>query len=356
VRRWRAIGVATFAVLLLGGRTSSAGEPRAVQIAVLVDTDLGVVRWNRTDGTRVREFPAAWRGALESLEGAFAESGASIRWALVSCESPSRGTPGELRIDRPFSASPLPLASAVEALVLKRKHGCPADADLADQAITRLEWSEDADRRILVIGPSDSVLGSTRQSAETVMHRAVRLGIVVHALELDTPGRHRFALERRGMSYRRILGVPGSTDVRAFLSAPTLPLGRVPTTARHAVILTGGTYVWWTGPIERDRRFEDARVEDDLPERAFGPSNGGKDALDDLAEGLRRPSEVTRDELPSALHGIALEPLLDAIWDYVDARRVMHSSLEQLRGRALPIERRLVDAVLGAPRRMPSRR
>jgi hypothetical protein len=63
--------------------------------------------------------------------------------------------------------------------------------------------------------------------------------------------------------------------------------------------------------------------------------------------------------LPEAVRGQALEPLLDAIWDFVDARRVTASALNDLENEvdgSAAVGERLAAAVRGPRRLPPSRR
>ncbi|MBI4815289.1 MAG: hypothetical protein HY791_03455 [Deltaproteobacteria bacterium] len=87
-----------------------------------------------------------------------------------------------------------------------------------------------------------------------------------------------------------------------------------------------------------------------------------EDVLDDLAYGRVRPSEVNEEDLPPWLLDVDLEPLLDALWDFVDARSRI---VETLRARnrapdgtiqASGIGARMAMDLLAARRRVPSRR
>src|SRR5262249_9550724 len=89
--------------------------------------------------------------------------------------------------------------------------------------------------------------------------------------------------------------------------------------------------------------------------RGTGPTRNDRDALDDLADGTRRPSEVDPAELPEALQGIPLEPLLDAIFDYVDARRVYARAYASTPP-AVTAEEAIAAAIIAPPRRRPSER
>jgi hypothetical protein len=166
-----------------------------------------------------------------------------------------------------------------------------------------------------------------------------------------------------------------------FLDPPTAPLGRVPLLTRHATLLSGGSYfigfasanprrdgirvlypkeLFGRWPRSQQQYSDGIRA---LMKRAYAEGASGRDALDDLATGVRRPSEVEPLELPKSLQHIDLEPLLDAVWNYVDARRIVTGLVQeslQLLDHPLPpggsLGTKAAKALLDPRRLPPSRR
>lgn len=221
---------------------------------------------------------------------------------------------------------------------------CDVTIDVVPLAIDQLAWRGAATKRIYAIGRAGSVFTRGRTTIEEAAGYAARHDVVLHAVDVAAV-RHPNFLDRDGGLER--VASRYADDVVRFLTEPTSPLGRVPSQARHATMLSGGTFhvrlladdPW----AHREGARSSTSRELEWPEwrwasDAWGPTRdgrgpldtfdlvgalGARDALDALALGHRRPSEVTAEEVPKALANVDLEPLLDAIYDYVDARRAL---------------------------------
>lgn len=346
-----------------------------LQVAILVGGDLR--REDRDQSPRRgRErrltLPERAQIELNAFEDALRALAPALELALVRCEKPGRHEPPETVL-RDFGGANRGLAEALDRPLSPPAIACPASVDVLDAAVEKLSWSAHAPKRIVAIGAPRDLFVAGRSSLEEVVHRAERHGIVIHALafrsvDVDLP------VTERGQD-------PTLDDMTRFLRRPTLPLGRVPSHARHATLLSGGSYeiVVLGGRHRPDlprmpkpiaHALGVGRLERALSlyktclEHAFGILDGnGRDALDDLAEGKKRPSEITNADVPAALADIDLEPLLDAVFDFVDARRAARTTLLQLealdRDEPLPkgaIGIALAQEVAGPRRLVPSRR
>ncbi len=242
------------------------------------------------------------------------------------------------------------------------KHWAPLSVDILDATLDAVKWAPGARRRVLLVDGGHA-LSKGRTTIEEVVFRAEREEVVIHALEFvgHLPG---------GFRHDRIL-VNTRADVARFLARPHATLGRVPVNARHATLQSGGSFhvafvvgaggdeavrLW----IERTNQKFDAATPATV---MYGARNAdGEDALDELASGRRRSYEFTKDELPAPLWGVDMEPLLDAVWDYVDARRVImtyKAEIDRVRdpkkGAPRDIGEDVARALL-APRRLPPSR
>ena len=317
-------------------------------------------------GSSLVEASPEVRRALQSFEASLRKASESTSLALLYCRRAADGSEQTQLQD--LSRGWRELGARLE---LGQGGGCPATVDRVLEAVERLHWSAHSRKRILVIGRRAGLFTPGRTTLEDVAHRAEQRGIVLHAAELVDAGDWSFESEIADLG----------ADVRAFLEKPSLPLGRVPTLPRHATLLSGGSFEvivvpgyrsigWWPRAFDqgaskevRRRRSLAADVQH-LRKRtgvavAFGALSEGRDGLDALAEGSRRPSELTPASLPEAVRGQALEPLLDAIWDFVDARRVTASALNDLENEvdgSAAVGERLAAAVRGPRRLPPSRR
>lgn len=364
--------VITTAVLCLGlvvGRAQTGGDH---QVAVVLDTTLlkAVYHWDSTTRTEWTsyELEAHVRGEINAFENALREAEPTVDVAVVHQED-------DAVIDHPFGSGNRGVANALATLASTDPH-LPASVDLVTRSLDELKWRDGADKRVVVIGSYGHVLSPGRTKLEEVMHAAERKSIVVHALE--------FVAEPY-LNKSAVAALVG--DVYGFFVHPTWPLGRVVTHPRHGTLISGWSYRLVLSPIDqaldyalenRDRypsEYHERYVQRALAkhlevppglleflERAHGPLTNGRDVLDDLADGLLRPNEVKAGDVPAALAGIDLEPLLDAVWDFVDARRLtvavaLHKNRDQsgrirLSGAGAALGRELLE-----PRRkMPSRR
>jgi hypothetical protein len=352
-----------------------------VQVAVAFDTDLAFASFYVTEKKGV--VARAIETELAAFEARLRSRGAEV--ALLHC-----GTDG-LVIDHPFGAG-----ISLEDAFRKARNTCPVTVDVLDVALEQLEWREGADKRIVVIGRSPRIFAPGKTTIEELVHRAERRGVFFDALS--------FAPTKTGW-LNAVDFMPEMTtiaaEVRRFLERPSEALGRPPAHPRHATLIGGGKfhvvpYGEIDGPrelsqaeraelqkfVRREERMaeyrrlvEKHRLEDkDLPirtlapiqellTRCYGPRHDDRDALDDLAEGRGRPDQVRNAELPPALAGVNLEPLLDAVFDAVDARFVLREGFERLealkRGPAagiVGIGVVLAEDVLASRKSMPSRR
>jgi hypothetical protein len=291
----------------------------------------------------------------------------TVELALMTCEADSRRGPVQAKLVRPFGPMQKSIADEVAASMSEARPPCAAGVDLVEEARTALKWSDGAEKRIVVLSTHGHFAMNGRTTAETLMHRLEHEEIVFHAVETFRP---RSDFYWSMMEHDKLDAVAG--DVRTFLEKPTAPLGRVPSWLRHATSISGGSYQLAMIPAPQDDGMSDlpkdlrdraARgVEETrgrqraLLKRAYAKLPGQRDGLDDLAEGRRRPSEVKAGELPEALRHVDLEPLLDAVWDFVDARQTYATFNEESDGRAAKLGAELAKAVLGRRRLPPSRR
>lgn len=351
--------VFAFAALLLSGPAATA-QASTLQLAIVIDTTLHQSSSSRPPSAKLL-------AELEAFEAAILAEHPDAEFAFVECRRPYARGPAEPVIASGFSPNARGIADRVAQIISPSEalFGCPASVDVVQTAIDELKWRDAAKKRILVLG-SDGVLSPGKTTAEDVVHIAERKQIVVSALELIDASLFWLVRGRDAQSSIH-------RDVLDFLENPLRPLGRVPVRPRHSVELSGGAHALIVSDrmnkslelrhplfleLQKGEDYGLERLRADL-ERAFGPRVRGRDALDDLAEGLRRPSEIKPEELPEDLAGVDLEPLLDAVWDFVDARRVLGELVAQRdeqsveRGR---IGKELARGVLGPRRLPPSRR
>ena len=323
-----------------------------VQVALLYDS-------TATDRAlrAAARLPSVLRPELERFEEELGAGGGRVELLLGTCAREAKGAPGELRILRAFG--PLGgLAEQLEAELPDRNQACGITQAMIAASLALPEWRPEAAKHLVFVGPQGGFPRGGRVPLESFIHDAERAGVVFHAMELGFRGFDFANPERSSAS----LGAEAQ-GLRAFLAQPTAPLGRTPARTRHITALSGGSYhlimdrpahhrfVVGDGDLARrlKARFGDEGLAalDALLAASSGPMEGGRDALDDLAEGRRRPSEVREEELPSALRGLDLEPLLDAVWDFVDARAVVTAARERLRLEQ-PLEARAEGPARGA--------
>lgn len=298
----------------------------------------------------------AARGALSGLEAELTTLGADIAVAHIDRY-------GKLGYDRPLRADPLSVTKVL------RKRRRPVGVDHLEQLIESTKWSADGTRRIVIADAGTALHAKGRTTIEEVVFLAERTRIVVHAIDI-------FAADRLRSPFDAAMG-----DTRRFLEKPLESLGRVPNNVRHAVLQSGGTYAIVLTPPNATRRAfingvlvasawnVDALLagrKKALQQRQlYGPrSSSGRDALEELASGRRRHFEYDPAELPPAIRHVDLEPLMDAVFDYVDAREVLASYVRQVEAMAEPpktdpfgaIGAGLAKAVAGPRKLPPSRR
>lgn len=328
------------------------------------------------------ELPERVRAELDAFEAALRRSVPDVELVLVNCTSERVG-PRTVAANA-FGSSVRGISDDLFAQ-RSQSRACRASVDIVQQAMDELEWKDGAIKRLVGIGWIGSVLSGGRTTIEDVIHRAERKGIVFHAMELFGTSERVLRPGCGGAGRSSCFVGPGRLmqDMNHFLQRPTEPVGRTPSHARHGTLLSGGTYhlASLLTPEELERVLEQEREADPMwrqrvrgresPEeyRSMHAATWGlplalpaaRDALDDLADGVRRPSEVKKAELPAALQNVALEPLLDAIWEFVDARRVLQESARLSKAREGPTGpfgnagAELARSLL-APRRLPPSR
>jgi hypothetical protein len=334
-------GLAVFLAAMLN---PSSARPQGLKLAVIFDSTLRA-SWEASS------LRSDVRATIDAMQAVLQKKTSSLDVAIVDCTRDDSRSRAALRVYKPFGSGIGHLSDQLDQIA-RTEVGCPASIDGVDLAVEGLDWGGPWNKRILVVRFDDGRFAQGRTSIEEVVHRAELSGIVVHAIEFSYLGWS--------------TGIESSvqeldSDLAHFLDRPTESMGRVPAVPRHATSISGGTYHLLC-PLERVSYYDHVkRARHSLKEirsayaGAFGPRSGGRDALDDLADGLRRPSEVKRDEVPKPLAGINLEPLLDAVWDFVDARRVESEILEQTLTSDV-LGARVADEMLASRRRMPSRR
>ncbi len=368
------------AQLLLCTLAPGALPETPLQLAVVFDSSLYDWRAHEADGRR----PLLVLPELAALEGGLRGHGIEI--ALVRCR---RGQ-SRARADD-FKAPTSGLVSTIMRLASKPRR-CRLDADVVGTAISQLSWQPKSKRRILVISRESLAITNGRHTLEEVMRDAEHLGIVVHGLSLSDSAGHAAA--------HNIM-----RDIRSFMKFPTAPLGRPVHHLRQGVLITGGSYYAsvkvhpkalqstiysriFGSPMTR-RQLGSINISNrfctptcDAPSRptvkeiraklaadlgigaAYGLRDAeGRDVLDKLAMGELRPSEVDPSQLPKFLVQQDLEPLMDSIWDFVNARRAIQQILSSAsiglaaKGVVPPVAgRALAKDILAPPRFAPSRR
>lgn len=306
---------------------------------------------------------------LLSAEERLADRG--VRIAVV------HGGPGEIVEDLAFGGGSLKdalLAAEARADALRRRGEltrASLTADLIDSTLDAVEWAPGAERRLLLVAGRFGLSGGSRRTIEEVVYRAERERVVVHALQTINT-----ITIGRGWHLDPVDGI--QRDVEQFLATPHATLGRVPSRIRHATLQSGGAFhVVVTTHFHPLRpygahppRREEAKVAlDRLMSKTsfdayFGPRDErGVDALVELASGRRRSFEYRPDELPASQSGVDMEPLLDAVWDYVDARAALVALRDDLKHIAEPsksdardVGKDVAEALLRTRRLPPSRR
>lgn len=275
---------------------------------------------------------------LEALHAKLRDAQVSVEVALVHVRRTS-GEPCTPVIAEAFTSDfELVLARIEQLRAEVGQHGkeleprwpraaCNVPVDVVPLAIEALKWRDHTTKRLLALGRMGSLLTSGRTTLEEAVGFAERRGIVVHAVEYERPSQR--LLLQIGPDRLVDLGTHVdhvapryADDVERFLASPTAPLGRVPAQPRHATLLSGGTFHVTLGqppPPRTQVLFRDRYIGPDRrpapwtwARDAWGPRDAqGHDALDALALGLLRPSEVPKSELPKRLQGVAAERRVD---------------------------------------------
>lgn len=292
--------------------------------------------------------------------------------ALIGCRN------DRIVILREFGKGTTTLAAQYKAHIQSTpaKARCAPNVDAIEAAID-LKWTAQ-NRTILAVSAFGRSLRPGRSTLEQAVHRAEHYDVIFHALEFaHVPSGTDWLTHHRPLLVDRL-----SEDVHRFLDHPSYPLGRVPHGARHGVILSGGSYhlsVLGTSSYAGRMRRRCAQLKDETRaevcleyaqkrlntvresaqlSRAFAHADQATDGLNSMASGALRPNEVDPKDIPESLQEIDLEPLLDAVWDFVDARRVLRTYVEQwLYGASKTAQGQALAKSLRAPRMlMPSRR
>lgn len=372
-------------LLLLCALLPEATPEAGLQLAVVFDSSVHALGAHEAEDQRPSSNILSELAALEDgLHGHEAEI------AFVDCLRDQGQARGRVLAD---FGHPGPRAGLVAQISgLPGKHGrCLLNADVVGTAVSQLSWQVGSRQRILIISREHEAIRSGRQTLEQVMRNAEHAGIVVHGLSVSD-GAGSFAAENI------------MRDIQAFMKSPTAPTGRPAHHLRQGVLITGGRYyvsvkmrpkalkmttysgVFGSLLTRWDRSFSTSTVQcipackeppDPTPEEirsklstdlkieaAYGlQPDLGLDVLDKLASGELRPSEISLSQLPSFLHGHNLEPLLDPVWDFVNARRAIQQILNSAslgfaaKGVVPPLAgHALAKDILGPARFAPSRR
>lgn len=339
--------------LSLWAAASSTVAP-GLQLAVVFDGSI-------MDGAGALEPSLV--GELAAVHRALEGAPEGYELASVHCVVGRYGPHPEVRSD---FAAPGAQAGLLTHVVAEGSGGrrCSLSADTLSEAVLGLSWRPAAQRRVLVITKESTSVPAGKRTFEEVTSDAEHRGIVLHGLSLSPD-----SAERAVDHVMR--------DLRGFMEAPTATLGRGISHLRQGALRTGGSYhvsvqvpkaalpsapprptlrVVYRGRdlrmmgldelqsrlresssqgvqegLRQELRYRAAQVTPEKErtklrvalgmEDAYGPLDfGGRDVLDALASGQVRPGEVTQASLPTFLRGQALEPLLDSVWDFVQAR------------------------------------
>ncbi len=347
----RAWVVALFVVSV--GLFAAPSQAQELRVVVVLDRHFGVP---------TGPYPAHELAELDAFEAALAELRPGTRVSAVACDE------GGL----PAVREPVAVAKGVVFGLLAGRGAC-GDADGVAAALESLAKSAGVEGRVVVFASRVSgALEAGRANAEMVGAQAEHLGVAVHVVEAG------------GGSGRLDSSGAVVEDVARFLAAPTA--ASPPSSVERAVALrSGGSYhlrfayasaredtpaagarerARWAARAEASRRRGEPVMETApdraaaLVARAFGPRDPRtrRDALDDLADGRLRPSEVGDAALPAALHGVPLEPLLDAVFAFVDARRTVERAYAAEGQPPGAAGRGAAEALTQPRRRYPSRR
>lgn len=346
-----------FALALAAPPSAAAAPPAkapAHQIAIVFDSEV----FDEDD-----KVSLSLAGELAAVDTHLAKLEDDVAIAWVTCERVERTVRGKVLND--FGVGASRQGPAMRLMGLTEKRWCALDADVLDVAVDQLKWEGDSAKALLVITGERRAIAGGRRTLDDVARNALHRGIAIHSFVLDP---------REGQaSLTNVLA-----DMRFFMKNPTETLGRPVTHLRHAAVFTGGSYqVTFRMPTpeipkrrgryrmrdltdgelrqriaETDSHRRRAFMERILRERhetrkpkitaeikrysaelgldgAYGRHEPGRpDILERLAAGTIRPGEVKQDDLPNFLKGQALEPILDAVYDFVDARLTMQRLVE----------------------------
>lgn len=337
-------------LLLSLGVSASAAIAEPLQVVVVVHPDL-------SNGHYSNEWIE-----LSSFESALAKDHLDAQVSVVICDD----------LGLPAVIGPVP--SIREAFYGVKTCG---NNDGVEQALVHLaSVRTNLAQRVVVFAPLEGGLTLGRATAEMLGARAEHQGVPIHVVESGLP---------------HDMNNPLVADLGRFLADPTMAGTHVSTPGRLAALRSGGRYhlryrhargddspegaAAARYQLEVRRAREKRRAEKDpsyrmniypsaeeraraVLARAFGPRHPEtrRDALDDLADGRRRPSEIAQVELPAALHGVALEPLLDAVFEFVDARRLVEAAYAADGQPAGTAGAAAAAAISAPPRYRPSRR
>lgn len=258
---------------------------------------------------------------------------------------------------------------------LVRAKNC-GNTDGVEHALATFAQEPGPLQRIVVFAPLGRALATGRATAEMIGRTAEHQRVAIHVVE-TRPYEEEEHWRRDELT----------DDVADFLDDPTAPGVRVrtprpagdaalrravsPAPARHRPRghqareqaarqghRTGTTARSPRAPQARDRR------------RALRPGPGARLRLAAPRDPSRRarrsrrrpppPSEIAAHELPAALAGVSLEPLLDVVFDFVDARRVLEATIPARKSEdgldAAALGASVARAVLEPRRLRPSRR
>lgn len=402
LRAYRGLVLLEFLAAALLAPSAVSAAP-VLQVAVVVDDSVLV------DG----QVAPSLIQDLAIIERRLRDVGGTVQVAELGCEATREGPRPVLR-RRFTSPEGLGLTSHLLTRTLDPlDRPCRLDADVIAYGLRALPWHQEARRHILVVSKERAQVPHGKQTFEEVMRDAEHAGVMVHGLALDIDEgeaalthltadlrafmRDPIAPLGRPPAHLRqgVLLTGGTFRVSvAPASAPAPPaqqlllsralalrllaqpdLSRIDTpTLRGAEAALGFSASRIRDELQRRLRIrasearEARRARWRLPEtyglRIDSPYEPGvaaanpRDMLDALASGAFSPAQIDAEALPTFLRGYPLEPLLDAVWDFVDARATCEQIIRAVNPAGAPSSAGLdiAAALLTAPSLPPSRR
>lgn len=412
------LGVSVGMLLALAGAPSETeADSRPLQVAIVVDSSVYV------QGENGRSIPESLLAELTVFMNVVQKGRPQVQFAAIGCRWGKQAPLPNVLTDFGPPNTDLSIALLLSEAPVPSTE-CGFRTDTLSAALEILSWDPQIERHVLVV--AGSAWGDTppqgKRTFEEVIHDAEHGGFVVHALTQSAGGAQEEArvlmadLEHFvrkptwpiGRTVSRLrhgaLWTGGSHSVSVVgdlgESEPATP-NRVsfPTpgecardvmrnTSIHERLVrrygaSGLSRSYWRafyrsarGRLPQELQEAIDRCASGRPQLAeararagldamYGPANSDEelDVLAQLARGHRRPSDVREDEKPGFLRGVALEPLMDAVYDFVDARSELEALIrmkvwmEREEGHAVPVAGyTLGKSVLVGVQPLPSRR